>query len=723
MSANADLSTTRRELLRAAGMLVVGAALPLHARMGRLLGAEAEASAAAPWVANAFVRIAPDSTVTVLSPNIEFGQGPFTGFATLVADELDADWSQMRAEHAPADVKLYANPMVGIQGTGGSSSMSASYANLRKAAAAARAMLVAAAAQAWQVPAAEITIERGVMRHAAGGREGRFGDFVAAAARLTPPADPVLKTPDRFIYIGKTVPKLDTRAKSDGSAQYTLDIYRENMLVAVVAHPPRFGARVASFDDAAARQVRGVVDVKRTDFGVAVYATNTWAALRGRQVLTVQWQEEGAERRSTAEMEAEARVLARKRGKVVGERGSVDAAFATAHGIVDAEYSFPYLAHAPLEPLDAVIERRGELIEVWMGSQFQTIDHTVIARVCGVRPEQVKLNTMLAGGSFGRRAQADGDFAAEAAAVFMAAGGERPVKLMWTREDDIRGGFYRPQTVHRLRGALDADGNIVAWEQVVAGRSILIGSSFEGEVKDGIDMTMVEGASNLPYAIPNLNVSVHVTKSPVPVLWWRSVGHTHTGYAVEAFMDELLERAGRDPVQGRLALLKDHPRMAAVLRRVAEMSNWGAAVPAGRARGVAVVHSFNSWVAEIAEVSQGASGEPRVHKVWCAVDCGRVVNPDVVVQQMESGIGYGLSAVLFNEITLEQGTVRQSNFHDYRSLRIGEMPEVEVALMPSEAQPTGVGEPGTPPIAPAVANALRRLTGKTPRELPIVRQA
>ncbi|MBM5810881.1 MAG: xanthine dehydrogenase family protein molybdopterin-binding subunit [Gammaproteobacteria bacterium] len=493
------------------------------------------------------------------------------------------------------------------------------------------------------------------------------------------------------------------------------------MLVAVVAHPPKFGATLASFDDAAARELRGVVDVRGTDFGVAVYATSTWAALRGRQALTVRWNEAAAELRSTAATEAEALALVRSRGQVAAERGAVDAALAAGHQFIEAEYTFPYLAHAPLEPLDAVIERRGDGIEVWMGSQIQTADQMVIAQVCGVRPEQVQLNTMLTGGSFGRRAQQGSQFAAEAATVFMAAGGRRPVKLLWTREDDIRGGFYRPQMAHRLRGAIDAEGRIVAWEQVIAGRSILAGSSFEGAMVNGIDQAMVEGAADLPYAVPNLQVSVHVTKSPVPVLWWRSVGHTHTGYVVETFIDELLERAGKDPVAGRLELLAEQPRMAAVLRRVAEISQWDSPPPAGRARGVAVVYSFNTRVAEVAEVSLGPAGEPRVHKVWCAVDCGRAVNPDIVAAQMEGGIGFGLGAGLFGAITLDEGGgVRQSNFHDYRTLRIGEMPEVEVAIMPSEERPTGVGEPGTPPIMPAVANALRRLTGKPARRLPLV---
>ncbi len=715
-----DVPVSRREMLLGLGALVVGAVVPLPGRSGRLLGAEA---ATAPLVANAFVCIAPDSTVTVLSPNIELGQGPFTGLATLVADELDADWSQMRAAHAPADARLYANPSFGVQGTGGSTSMYVGYESLRKAGAAARALIVAAAARSWDVPAAEITIERGVVRHAGRGRSGSFGDFVALAGQLTPPAEPVLKTPDRFVYIGRQLPKLDTRAKTDGSAQYTLDVYRDDMLIAVVAHPPKFGATVASFDDAAARQVRGVVDVRGTDFGVAVYATGTWAALRGRQALAVRWNEAAAELRSTAATEAEALALVRSRGQVAAERGALDAALAAGHQVIEAEYTFPYLAHAPLEPLDAVIERRGDLIEVWMGSQIQTADQMVIAQVCGVKPEQVQLNTMLTGGSFGRRAQQGSQFAAEAAAVFMAAGGRRPVKLFWTREDDIRGGFYRPQVVHRLRGAIDAAGRIVAWEQVIAGRSILVGSTFEGAMVNGIDQTMVEGAADLPYAVPNLQVSVHVTKSPVPVLWWRSVGHTHTGYAVETFIDELLDRAGKDPITGRLELLADQPRMVAVLRRVAEISQWGSPAPAGRARGVAVVYSFNSWVAEVAEVSIGPAGEPRVHKVWCAVDCGRAVNPDIVAAQMEGGIGFGLGAGLYGAITLdESGTVQQSNFHDYRPLRIGEMPDVEVAIMSSGERPTGVGEPGTPPIMPAVANALRRLTGKPARRLPLVQR-
>lgn len=711
--------TTRRDALKGLGALVIGVALPLPGIARRVQAG----AATGPFTANAFVSIAADSTVTVQIRNLEMGQGTFTGLATLVAEELDADWSQMRAEHAPAD-KRYFNPLMGMQGTGGSTSLASSYTDMRQAGAAARAMLVAAAARQWGVAAAEITIERGVIRHAASGQSGRFGEFAALAARETPPANPQVKTPDRFVHFGQPLPRLDSRAKATGAAQFTIDVFRDDMLVAMVAHPPKFGARVASFDAAAAKAVKGVVDVRALDSGVVVYAQNTWAAMRGRQALTVQWDESAAERRSSAQIEAEYRKLAAQRGLLAGKRGDLDAAFAAGPSLLEAEFHFPYLAHAPLEPLDAVIERDGDGIVAWMGCQGQTSDQAAIARVCGVAPEKVTIHTLLAGGSFGRRIQQQSEFAAEAAAAFMALGGRRPVKLLWSREDDIRGGFYRPQVLHRVRAGLAADGGVAAWEQVVVGQSLFAGSPFEAYYQNGVDPTAAEGAADLPYAVPNLQVSVHMPRSPVTVLWWRSVGHTHTGFVVETVIDELLERAGKDPIDGRVALLGGQPRMVAALRRVADMVAAAGPLPAGRARGVAVVFSFNTAVAEVAEVSLDADGAPRVHKVWCAVDCGRAVNPDVVRAQMEGGIGFGLGAVLHGEISLgEGGEVRQSNFHDYRSLRIGEMPEVFVEIVPSSEPPTGVGEPGVPPIGPAVANALRRLTGKPVRRLPIVRQA
>ncbi|WP_428410441.1 molybdopterin cofactor-binding domain-containing protein [Hyphococcus sp.] len=716
-------SASRRAFLAGAGGLVIGVVLPLKGRAQSsaeaVLGA---ASTEQQYAPNAFIRISPDNLVTILIKHIEFGQGPFTGLATLVADEMDADWSQIRAEHAPANAALYGNALFGgMQGTGGSTAMAASFMVMRQAGAAAREMLVSAAAQNWGVPASEIKVSKGVLSHASG-KTGSFGEFAEAAAALEPPAEPKLKTPDQFVYIGKNVPKLDTADKSTGKAMFTLDVYREGMVTAVVEHPKKFGAVVASFDDKDARAIPGVIDVKKTSAGVAVYAKNTYAALKGRKALKVTWNDGAAEKRSSAEIAQERLAAVKQRGAVAGEKGDIESGFANATITHEAEYLFPYLVHAPMEPLDAVIERKEDGgVEVWMGSQIPSGDKPAIAAVCGLTEDKVTLNTMFAGGSFGRRAQPVGNFAAEAAEVFMAHGGKTPVKLMWTREDDIRGGFYRPLMAHRIRAGLNDAGEIVAWEQVVAGQSFLSGSAFEGMIQNGVDATMVEGASELPYDIPNVNVSAHIINNPVTTLWWRSVGHTHTGYAVETFVDELLDKAGKDAVEGRLAMMGEQPRLAAALRKAADMAGWGRAAPEGRAFGVAAVESFRSYVAEVVEVSM-ENGAPRVHNVWCAVDCGVAVNPEVIKAQMEGGIGYGLSAVLFNELTLaDGGEVEQSNFHDYRSLRIGEMPNVEVEVIASTEPPTGVGEPGTPPIGPAVANAVRRLTGRTPRQLPMTK--
>ncbi len=718
---------SRRAFLTGAGSLVIAVALPVKSRgqsgEERIFGSGE--SSPVKYAPNAFVRISPDNTVTILIKHIEFGQGPFTGLATLVADEMDADWSQIRAEHAPANAELYGNIMFGgMQGTGGSTAMAASFDVMRKAGAAAKAMLIAAAAEEWGVPAGEITVSKGVISHAGSGNSGSFGDFAEAAAAQEAPAEPTLKTPDQWIYIGKDVPKLDTGAKSTGAAQFTLDIYREGMLTAVIAHPVKFGASVASFDDKAAREIAGVVDVKKISSGVAIYARNTFAALKARKALEVEWDESGAETRSTNDITQERLDATKNRGAIAGEKGAVDdSSFANTENAIEAEYVFPYLVHAPMEPLDAVVERKEDGgVEVWMGSQIPSMDLGVLSETLGLDPSQITLNTVLAGGSFGRRAQSDAHFAREAAEVFMAAGGETPVKLMWTREDDIQGGYYRPLIVHRMRGAVNDAGDITAWEHVIAGQSFVANTPFEGMLQGGVDATMVEGASVIPYDLPNFNTSVHIINNPVTTLWWRSVGHTHTGYAVETFIDELLEKAGKDPVEGRLALMTDpkHQRLANVLERVSAMAG-GVTAPEGRARGVAAVESFRSFVAEIAEVSM-ENGVPRVHKVWCAVDCGIPVNPEIIKAQMEGGIGYGLSAILFNELTLNDGgAVMQSNFHDYRSLRISEMPDVEVEIIASNAPPTGVGEPGTPPIGPAVANAVRRLSGATPRILPMIK--
>ncbi|WP_271893398.1 xanthine dehydrogenase family protein molybdopterin-binding subunit [Candidatus Phyllobacterium onerii] len=709
-----NITATRRSFLAGAG-LVIGFTLAPKVFSAQALEGVPAGGVETLSPMNAFVKIGADDTVTVLSKHIEFGQGPFTGLATIVAEELDADWSQMRAVHSPADDKVYANLAFGLQGTGGSTSIANSYEQLRKAGATARAMLVSAAATEWNVPASEITVSKGRIKHAASGKESGFGALAAKAAMQTPPAEPTLKDPKDFVLVGKELPKLDTLSKTNGTAVYTLDITADNMLYAVVEHPAHFGATVKSFDDGEARKVLGVVDVKQVPQGVAVYADNTFAALKGRAALKVEWDLSKAETRSSDQLTADYTKMFAEKGLQATHNGDVDKAF-SGQGVqsLEATIVFPFLAHAPMEPLDAVFIKRADgSVDVYNGAQFPGMDQKTAAKVLNLDPAKVRLNTQITGGSFGRKAQFGSPYMQEAAAVFGATDGKRPVKHMWTREDDIRGGYYRPMYVHKMRGAMDADGQIVGWDQTIVGQSIM--------GKADLDSTSVEGASDLPYTIPNLRVIAHNTKLEIPPLWWRSVGHTHTGFAVETFVDELLQKVGKDPVEGRLALLSKEPRHTGTLKKVAEMANWGSPVPDGRQRGVAIVKSFDTYVAQIVEISLGEDGAPRVHKVWCAVDCGVAVNPNVIAAQMEGGIGYGLGAVLFDAITLgDGGKIVQSNFHDYRSLRINEMPAIEVAIIPSSEKPTGVGEPGVPPVGPAVANAWRRLTNNPVRQLPIV---
>jgi isoquinoline 1-oxidoreductase beta subunit len=704
---------TRRRFLHSTAL--AGAALVVGFRLDGRPAAAAEALAP-----NAFVRIAPDNTVTIISKHIELGQGTYSGLATILAEELDADWSQIKVEAAPADARRYGNRFLGgAQVTGGSTAMAEAWDQLRRAGATARAMLVEAAAREWNVPASTITVDRGVISHAPSGRRATFGEMASKAATLTPPTQVTLKDPKDFKLVGKRPPRVDSKAKTDGSAQFTADFTTPGLLTALIARPPRFGATVKSVDATAARRVKGVTHVVRVPSGVAVVATGFWAARKGREALRVTWDESRAERRGTDDLYAQYRTLAARPGKSAKRVGDAAGALRGATKVFEAVYEFPYLAHAPMEPLDAVARIGADGVDLWAGSQAPTIDQQVVARIAGVPPEKVRVHTLLAGGSFGRRATPDGDIAAEAAAVAKAIGGGKTVKVLWTREDDIQGGKYRPLYVHRLRAGLDAQGNIVGWEHRIVGQSIAAGTPFEAAlVKDGIDGTSVEGAATLPYDIPNLTVELHTTKVGVPILWWRSVGSTHTAYSTETFLDELVHAAGRDPLEVRRALLAKHPRHLATLNLAAEKAGWGQALPPGRARGIAVHESFNSVVAQVAEVSRRPDGLPKVERVVCAVDCGTAINPDVVRAQMEGGIGYGLAAALWNEVTLVQGRVQQRNFDDYRPLRIDDMPAVEVHIVPSGAAPTGVGEPGVPPIAPAVANAFFHLTKQRVRRLP-----
>ncbi|MFK8252037.1 xanthine dehydrogenase family protein molybdopterin-binding subunit [Ancylobacter terrae] len=696
------------------GALVIG----LHLEAGK---AFANTPAAAPPAApepNAFIRIAPDSTVTVLVKHLDMGQGVTTGLATIVAEELDADWSQMRAAFAPADAKLYNNLAFGpIQGTGGSTSTANSWDQLRRAGAAARQMLVAAAAAKWGVPAAGITIEKGVLK--SGSHSGSFGEFAEAAAKLPVPAEVKLKDPKDFKLIGTRLPRLDSGAKTNGTAVYALDVRRPGMLTAVVRRPDRFGATVKSFDATAAKKVPGVTDVVAVPSGIAVLAVNTWAALQGREALAdIVWDESGAEMRGTPELLDEYRRLAATPGKPAARRGDAGKGLAGAAKTIEAEFAFPYLAHAPMEPLNCVIEKTAEGVTITTGSQFQTIEQGVTAGILGLKPEQVKIQTVWAGGSFGRRANIPADYVAEAATILKAIDGRAPVHLVWTREDDIKGGFYRPMFLHTVRAGVTADGRIAGWEQKIVGQSFILGTPFEAFiVKEGVDGTSVEGASDTNYDIGNFAVDLHSTSVKVPTLWWRSVGHTHTAHVVEVMVDELAHAAGRDPVEFRLELLKDKPRHTAVLKLLAEKANWGPKAGAGKGRGIALHESFNTVVGSVIDVSV-VDGKIKVDKVVCAVDCGIAVNPDVVVAQIEGGVGFGLGAALHDEITLDKGVVEQGNFDTYVPLRMSEMPKVEVHILPSANAPTGIGEPGVPGVAPALSNAIFDATGKRLRTLP-----
>jgi isoquinoline 1-oxidoreductase beta subunit len=710
--------SSRRAFLKTAAATAAGLTIGFH-WSGPLSRALADTSK--DFAPNAFLRIAPDNSVTVIAKHLEMGQGTYTGLATIVAEELDADWAQIRVESAPADASKYANLAFGtIEGTGGSSAMANSWMQLRNAGATARAMLVAAAAAEWNVPPASLTIERGVVRHPPSNRQATFGDLAAKAASQPVPDKAALKDPKHFKLIGQKLPRVDIPGKTNGTAQFTIDVTFPNMLVAVLQRPPLFGATVKSFDPTATKAVPGVVEVLQVPRGVAVVAKSFWAAKLGRDALKVEWDDSKAEKRSTTAIMAEYRRLAEQPGKPARKEGDAAAALKGAAKLITATYEFPYLAHAPMEPLDAVVKLDADSCEIWCGDQFQTVDQANAAATAGLKPEQVKIHTLLAGGSFGRRANMGSDYIVEAVSVAKALGANGiPVKLQWTREDDIRGGLYRPLYLHRLEAALDKNGQLVGWQHRIVGQSIIAGTAFAAVmVKDGIDGTSVEGAANLPYAVPNMSVELNTTETGVPVLWWRVVGSSHTAYATEAFIDEIAYAVGKDPFAFRQAMLEHHPRHKAVLELAAKAAGWGNPLPKGKGRGIAVAEAFGTYVAQVAEVTVAPNGKVKVDRIVCAVDCGTPINPDVITAQMEGGIGFGLGAALYGAITLKDGQVEQTNFDAYQVLRINEMPKVEVHIVPSPEAPTGVGEPGVAPVGPAVANAVFAVTGKRLRVLP-----
>jgi isoquinoline 1-oxidoreductase beta subunit len=718
---------SRRRFLQGSAGLTLGFCLPaIASAAGKASMAAATAGSFEP---NAFLRIGADNTVTIFSKHLEMGQGTYTGLATILADELDADWKNVRVEGAAADAKRYNNTFWGpAQGTGGSTAMANSWDQLRNAGATGRAMLVSAAAKRWQVPAADIAVRDGVVSHAASGRKASFGELALDAAKEALPTKVTLKEPKDFRLIGKQAKRKDSAAKTNGTARFTQDVFLPGMLVAVVAHPPLFGAKVKSFDAGKAKAIKGVVDVVQIPEGVAVLATDTWSAKKGRDALSVSWDDSQAFKLGSDEILAKYKEMAKKPGLIAKQAGDTDKAFAGAAKVVSAAFDFPYLAHAAMEPMNCVVQRTADGCEVWNGEQFQTVDQGRIAALFGLQAEQVKLNMLYAGGSFGRRASTHSDYVMEAAHIVKAIDGNSSVtpavKLVWLREDDMRSGYYRPLFHHALQAAIDGSGKLVGWQHRLVGQSILTGSPFEQMmVKNGIDHVSVEGAANLPYAIPNQTVDLHTpTDIGVPVLWWRSVGSSHTAYSTEVFLDQVALAMGQDPVALRLELLGEHPRHAGVLKLAAAKANWGTPLKAApgerRGRGVAVHESFNSYVAHVAEVTIKKDGAITVDRIVSAVDCGTAINPDNIRSQVEGSVGFALSAALGGEITLKGGRVEQGNFDGYPLLQIGAMPKVEVHIVPSTGAPTGIGEPGVPPVAPAVANAIAAATGKFLHKMP-----
>ena len=717
---NAISNLSRRDFLKttaiAGGGLVIAFVIPGAQRFASAAEAAAGASG---FVPNAFLRIGTDNSVTVLIAHSEMGQGIWTALPMLVAEELDADWSKVRVEHAPA-APAYKHVAFGMQMTGGSSSVWSEFDRLRQAGAAARNLLLQAAAARTGLPIDQLQTANGEV--IAGSQHIAYGALAEDAAKFTAP-DPAtltLKTPAQWKIIGKPTRRLDTPEKISGRAKFGMDVQFPGLLTAVVARAPVFGAKVKSFDDKAARAVPGVRNVVQVPTGVAVVADHYWAAKLGRDALKVDWDlGTGATLESQA-MRDELAALAATPGLPAAQAGDVAKALPTAAKTVAATYAVPYLAHAPMEPLNCTVKIGDGQCEIWTGTQFQTLDQMVSAKILGLKPEQVQIHTMFLGGGFGRRATPTSDFVSEAVQVAKAA--KAPVKTVWSREDDLHGGYYRPAYVHDARIGLDAQGLPFAWQHGIAGQSILAGTPMEPMmVKNGIDSTSVEGVADSAYLkeIPNHRVGLSSPKRPVTVLWWRSVGHSHSGFVMESLIDELAHAAGKDPVEYRRMLLKNHPRHLGVLNLAAEKAGWGTPLAKGHARGVAVHESFGSYVAQVADVSLTDDQAIRVHSVVCAVDCGVAVNPETISAQMESAIAFGLTAALHSKLSFKDGRVQESNFNDYPVLRINEMPQVQVHVVSSTEKPGGIGETGVPPIAPAVANAVFALTGQRLRELPL----
>ncbi|HIJ97118.1 MAG TPA: xanthine dehydrogenase family protein molybdopterin-binding subunit [Desulfuromonadales bacterium] len=704
---------TRRQFIKTSALLSGGLVLACHLPLGQRDALAASDNVFAP---NAFLRIGTDESVTVIVNKSEMGQGVYTSLPMLVAEELCCNWQNVTFIASPVAPEYNHAQFGPLMVTGGSSSVRSEWERLSLAGAAAREMLVRAAAQMWQVEPSTCRAENGSVISPSGVRL-TFGALVDTAAKLPVPKNPKLKSGKKNL-LGSSTKRLDSPAKINGTAIFGIDVTAPGMLTAVIARPPVFGGKVVRFNADKTLAYPGVRSVVAVDAGVAVAADSFWQAMKGRELLEISWEDGKWASISTAAMHEEYARLAATPGLIARSDGTAEALLAKSTDKIEAIFEMPYLAHAPMEPLNCFVDLKKEHCLIRTGSQFQTVDRAAAAKVAGLKPEQVDFETTFLGGGFGRRACTGSDFVIEAVQVAKAIG--QPVKVIRTREDDMRAGYYRPMWYNRVEACLDKKGYPLAWYHRIVGQSIIAGTAFEPVmVKNGIDHTSVEGASDTPYDIPNLRVELHSPTNGVPVLWWRSVGHSHTAFVMESFLDELAHKAGKDPCQYRQTLLAKHPRNLNVLKIAAEKAGWGKPLPKGRALGIAVHESFGSFIAQVAEVSLDKKSAIKVHRVVCAVDCGRIVNPDIIKAQMESGIIFGLSAALYGAITLKDGRVEQGNFDTYSLVRLSASPQIEVHIVASNEAPGGVGEPGVPPIAPAVANALFALSGARIRSLPM----
>ena len=688
---------------------------------------------AAEFAPNAFVRIDPEGVVTLVMHKVEMGQGTYTAMSMLLAEELEVDVSQVRLEHAPADDARYAEPTFGVQETGGSTSVRGNWEPVRRAGATARAMLVAAAASSWKVDPGTCRAEHGTVIHGPSGRNLTYGSLVDRAARLSTPGNVALKDPKDFRLIGTRVKRLDTPDKVDGTSVYGIDVRVPGMKYASVAACPVFGGKVAAVDVTKAMAIPGVRQVVRLADAVAVIADDTWTAKRGLAALDIRWDEGPNATLSTADIVQQLAGASQKSGVVARDEGDVAKAMAGAVQRVEAVYEVPFLAHATMEPINCTVHVRPDACELWLGTQVPTFTQTAAAKVTGLPKSRVTVHNHFLGGGFGRRLEVD--FVIQAVGIAKQVDG--PVQILWSREEDIQHDMYRPYYYDRIAAGLDGGGRPVAWTHRVVGSSIearVISELFPknlrviraggmhrlGAMIKHLDLDAVEGAAEPPYAIPNIRVDFVRQEPPgVPTAFWRGVGPTHNIFVVESFIDELAAAAKQDPFEYRRALLDRSPRAKGVLELAAARAGWGTPLPAARARGISLLHAFGSYVAQVAEVEVTRQGEVRVPRVVCAVDCGMIVNPDIVKAQMESGITFGMTAALWGEITINKGRVEQHNFNDYRALRLREAPVVEVHLVQRAEAPGGVGEPGTSGVMPAITNAIFAATGKRIRKLPV----